>query len=501
MSKTFKRFTGMCLLVCMILFSLIGCQPAEDTTSTGNSSHATVTTGDLASGDGKTTDTSVSVDSSGNISATDGQSSDNVTTTVGGGAATTIGKNNGTTTGKAVTTTTTQNTVVVPVSPKVERTYSGAHGLTMDYASNQKAADFNNHCAALEKNGYQLYTSNSIGENRYATYRKNGQYLHTYFTAYAGEIRTVKDSFSKVQFATKAQSYTKVTDTAVVQLIHNYDDGSWGMGYLIVLEDGRFVVIDGGLKGNGTNANRLYNLMKQLNKRADGKIVIAAWMFTHDHGDHEEVFRDFAVRHSGKVTLEQVIFNTQGERGAGGADYLMTDAFLNDVKKFGSNIPLWAPQVGQVFYLANARFEVLHTVYSMFPYEYAGNVNDTSMVLRMETAGQKVMWPGDIEKPASGVLCSSFGDYLKSDILQMPHHGCEAPASQDFYKAVWPKVMFWDTAQFNIRLWTNKVPENRYALTKMEVEEYHVADDKSKMMVLPYKPGNIVELEVSATVE
>lgn len=491
MNKICKRFLALCLLLCVIPFSLIGCQPADNTGTTTTTAGGDSTT--TVGGDTVTTTTA------GSDTDTTTTAEDNTTTVGGDGTTTAAGGATTTTAGNVVTTTTKPTTA--PTSPTVEKTYNGAHGITMDYSAGQTAADFAEHRAVLEKDGYQLYTSNSIGENQYATYRKNGQYLHTYFTAYAGEIRTVKDPFSKVEFATKAQSYTKVTDTAVVQLIHNYDDGSWGMGYLIVLEDGRFVVIDGGLKGNGTNTNRLYNLMKQLNKRTDGKIVIAAWIFTHDHSDHEEVFQDFAARHSGKVTLEQVIFNTQGERGVGGTDYLMTDSFLNDVKKFGSNIPLLAPQVGQVFYLANARFEVLHTVYSMFPYEYAGNINDTSMVLRMEVAGQKVMWPGDIEKPASAVLCGSFGDYLRSDILQMPHHGCENPASQEFYAAVWPKVLFWDTAQFNIRLWSRQVPENKYALNQMEVEEYHVADGKYKMMVLPYKPGNIVELDISSTVE
>ena len=307
-------------------------------------------------------------------------------------------------------------TTPVPTVPAVRKTYEGAFGSALTYVSAQTPADFQKHCADLESQGYKRYFSSSIKGNEYVTYKKDGKFLHTYFTAYAGEIRTIKDNFSTANFSVQAQSYTKVTDTAVVQLIHNYTDGSWGMGYLIVLEDGRFVIIDGSLKGDGTNANRLYNLMKMLNKRADGNIVIAAWILTHDHPDHYSVFQDFAGRYNTKVTLEQVLVNTQGENVGG---YLPT-TFASDVKKFGSSVSVWLPQVGQSFYLANARFEILHTVYSMFPEDVTANINNTSLVFRMTANKQTVLWGADIEVPASNVICNTFGDYLKSDILQMP---------------------------------------------------------------------------------
>ena len=388
------------------------------------------------------------------------------------------------------------STTTTPVVPAVKKTYSGAYGSTLTYVNGQTLADFKKHCTDLEAQGYKQYFSNSIKGNEYVTYKKDGKYLHTYFTAYAGEIRTVKDEFSTANFATQAQTYTKVTDTAVVQLIHNYTDGSWGMGYLIVLEDGRFVVIDGSLKGDGTNANRLYNLMKMLNKRADGKIVIAAWLLTHDHPDHYSVFQDFAERFNTKVTLEQVLVNTQGENVGG---YLPT-SLSPDVKKFGSSVSVWQPQVGQAFYLANARFEILHTVYSMFPEDVTGNINNTSLVFRMTVNNQTVLWPADIEVPASDIVCRTFGDYLKSDILQMPHHGCESPASKEFYTLVDPTVMFWDTAQWNINKWSRKVEVNRYALNEMHVKEFHVADGKYKMLKLPYTPGHVIELDVPSAV-
>ena len=128
------------------------------------------------------------------------------------------------------------------------------------------------------------------------------------------------------------------------------------------------------------------------------------------------------------------------------------------------------------------------------------NINNTSLVFRMTANKQTVLWGADIEVPASNVICNTFGDYLKSDILQMPHHGCENPASKEFYTLADPTVMFWDTAQWNINKWARKVEVNRYALNDMHVKEYHVADGKYKMLKLPYTPGHVVELDVPSAV-
>ena len=58
-------------------------------------------------------------------------------------------------------------------------TYNGAYDETMTYVSGKTADDFEMHCRELEADGAVLYQQRQTGENRFASYRKNGGYIHT----------------------------------------------------------------------------------------------------------------------------------------------------------------------------------------------------------------------------------------------------------------------------------------------------------------------------------
>ncbi len=389
--------------------------------------------------------------------------------------------------------TDTPSTEEPPKSAPADSLYRGPFGTKMYYSKEQTAESFHEHCAALEYEGYTRVFSNRIGDNEYASFRREGETVYTYFTAYASEIRTINDTVSTLTLPAEEQQYDKLTETSVIQLAPDfYNDGSWGMGYLIQLEDSRYVVIDGGYEGNGTNANRILGLMESMNRREDKKIVIAAWILTHDHPDHYSVFFDFARRLADRVTLEQVIVNTQGRSDRG---YLATKDFRADIRRFGENVPLWIAQVGQVFYLADARFEILNTAFSVFPGQ--PNINGTSLVFRMTAEGQSFLWTGDIELETGEIVCRSFGDYLKSDILQMPHHGYyENCVAEEFYATVDPIVLFWDTIQPNADDWYSKAETVRYAVDSLHVQETHVADNKFTRIAFPYTVGAAEVLSV-----
>ena len=53
-----------------------------------------------------------------------------------------------------------------------------------------------------------------------------------------------------------------------------------GMGYVLVTENGRLIVIDGGCP------NDAEDFLALLEKTADGKPVVDLWIMTHAHSDH-----------------------------------------------------------------------------------------------------------------------------------------------------------------------------------------------------------------------
>ena len=78
----------------------------------------------------------------------------------------------------------------------------------------------------------------------------------------------------------------------------------------ITLEDGSFVVIDGGdatAKGkeNLKNAENLYELMIAQKPQGIDDVVISAWIVTHGHSDHFGVYNLFAKYYADKVTVKR----------------------------------------------------------------------------------------------------------------------------------------------------------------------------------------------------
>jgi glyoxylase-like metal-dependent hydrolase (beta-lactamase superfamily II) len=78
-----------------------------------------------------------------------------------------------------------------------------------------------------------------------------------------------------------------------------------GMGYVIRLADGSFIVYDGGYT---KRLPELWNVLTTLNGGEEG-IVIRAWLLTHAHGDHYAAFRAFAPLYADNVTLETVMIS------------------------------------------------------------------------------------------------------------------------------------------------------------------------------------------------
>jgi len=68
-------------------------------------------------------------------------------------------------------------------------------------------------------------------------------------------------------------------------------------------------------------------------------------------------------------------------------------------------------------------------------------LNDRSLVLKLEHAGRSILFPGDIQNMGMRRLLSSDPEILRADVLVAPHHGSVERTTGDFIRAVAPDVI------------------------------------------------------------
>ena len=312
--------------------------------------------------------------------------------------------------------------------------------------------EYHEYLTVLEKNGYVKKYENSICGNLFRRYEKGDTALSLSHSPAEGYTRIISASITSTRFADILRAgKEELCDITVTQMALDYIGGSFGMGYIITLRDGSFVIIDGGhvrvKEGYPKTYDyvRLYTLLRELNKRPDGKIVISAWFITHEHSDHFNVFYHFCREYGSLVTLNAycachcsnaVAYNAQNP------EFHSTNGRLTEALKNIDCKTVVTLRTGDDITLGGVRFEVLYTVDDLFPRRLYC-FNDCSLVMKMTANGQSVMWLGDIFTAPSDILLKRYSpEYLKCDIACMAHHGLYG-ATEDLYNAIAPKVLLW----------------------------------------------------------
>lgn len=387
---------------------------------------------------------------------------------------------------------------------------SCANNDVMYYYVDASASEFTAYCKALESQGYKLYMENEMVGNTFATYTSadDSVMVHVYFVKYAGEIRVVTGSNTdKYKLPSNdREQYTKITETKITQMTLDYASGNFGMCYIVTLEDGSFIIFDGGGRAGGIDHIRLYNLLTKLNERPDGKIVIAAWILTHSHQDHYVVFYNFCVKYGKNVTIEQHISNvpdTVVRYNSGNPGGHLDDGTFDKAQASAGKFKLVKPYTGMQFWVRNAKIDVLYTCEAYFPNKLS-IFNNSTMVTRMTIGDQTIMWLGDIQNEGSNVICDMYGNYIKSDIVQVAHHGSTG-ATKELYGLVDPAIAFWPTssASFSNQIagtaTSGAYVVDHYLAKQLNVVDIFVAQPHNISITLPYTPGSGKEVKINVS--
>ncbi|MBQ9131095.1 MAG: MBL fold metallo-hydrolase, partial [Clostridia bacterium] len=348
------------------------------------------------------------------------------------------------------------------------------------------------YCQLLEQNGYQQREARAAEGRQYAAYQKEDRGV--FLTAYAttGELRIVTEEgclyFSLSDTAGEARVVPQITQIALED---------FGMSYVIRLPDGRFIVIDGG-RNFEPDQDKLF---ARLCKDAEGDTpVIAAWIMTHPHDDHFHCFNGFMERYGHRVFIERFLLNfpeaddfehypklayDNKEAGSNGScvDVPVMLAYMQ-----GTGAPIYTPRTGQIYRVGDAVLEILSCMDDTV--HVSQNINASALVIRMELGGQTVLWATDASFEWSK-LPERYGTYLKSDILQIPHHGFQcgsADAEIAGYDYIRPRVCFLPASDYNAyAVFCTYRQGTRHLMTCDYVQEI-ITGDAERTVTLPYTP-------------
>ena len=211
------------------------------------------------------------------------------------------------------------------------------------------------------------------------------------------------------------------------------------MSFVIVTSKNNCIVIDGGRKED----------IPQLAQCVDGR-HISAWILTHPHSDHISGFIYEMDKNSGAdFDIERVYYNFPDY------DTLINLKEVPDKEYFVSELNDCLPEFNKIRhkfrdkeYIVEQGESVLiddvkiEFIYSLHDGLYANLMNDASLVFKVIGPQKTVLFLGDLGPDGGDVLFRESSERLKSDIVQMAHHG-HMNVSMEVYAKILPKVCLW----------------------------------------------------------
>lgn len=216
------------------------------------------------------------------------------------------------------------------------------------------------------------------------------------------------------------------------------------MSYVIITKEDHCIVIDGGNVGDG---NYLLDFLKE--KTGKEKPEIDAWFFSHAHSDHVNAFVTLVNNKKDEFVVKKIYYNFPSkefvkiyDRSASTIETM--DKFHASLEKL-ENTEIIIPQEGDKFNIGSVDFEILMVQDESANFMRNSNVvNNSSMIFRMKIEEQTVLILGDAGVEQGIQLYIKHRDYLKSDMVQMAHHG-QNGVNKKVYETINPSVCLWPT--------------------------------------------------------
>lgn len=353
--------------------------------------------------------------------------------------------------------------------------------------SDKKTADdFETLKKALADEGFAPYAEKDEGGNTFATFTDGNTVTNISYTPFEGRLGLICDPYTALP--PKEDEFEKVATPLITQVRNPYYVCDCGMTYIIRLEDGRFVIIDGG-EGEYDEVEHTMDILHSQNV-LDGKPVIAAWFITHAHSDHFNGLVQIMDKHGDEIAVERLVYDWSVPSLTCAMSPL---GDFNRVVESMKDTEIITAHSGQVYNLAGTTFEILYSCEDLYP-EFIRTLNDTSIVFRMTMNGRRVMWLGDNMGQAADYISKKYpAELLKCEFLQVGHHGYWG-GSQKFHEMLDPEVLLWPCPDF----WYQEIKDwdcNRFFKESRNIKHKFICGQKEVVidMTKPVSDNNPYE--------
>ena len=210
------------------------------------------------------------------------------------------------------------------------------------------------------------------------------------------------------------------------------------MSFVLVTKNDNVIVVDGGRPED----------MPLLKEYIGGR-HIAAWILTHAHIDHISGFVSEIEKNGGAdFDIGTVYYNFPpysliDNHNVPDYGYFTRElnetlpSFLAIEPKIRDRVHI--VQQGESIDIDECHIDFLFTFHDGL---YANLMNDSSLVFKVTTPNKTVLFMGDLGPDGGDVLFRESRHLLKSDIVQMAHHG-HMNVSMEVYAAISPEACMW----------------------------------------------------------
>lgn len=241
------------------------------------------------------------------------------------------------------------------------------------------------------------------------------------------------------------------------------------MCYTITTDTG-LVIVDG---GQAYEAPRLREIIAQYGNCVEG------WILTHPHEDHITAFMDIYDDPQGimihHIYAAQFPSEELMKQNASWDSYEALERFRS------MDIPeLEYVKEGDTLNLLGLEVEILSAYQDKVDELSNDLMNDGSIMFRIRGEEDSMLFCADVGKKMTDYLVDTYGTDLKSDYVQMGHHGFGGPDAE-FYELADPKAAFFDAPAWLMESDTDRSTKEKEQLIRemgKEIYTYYTAPNQ-----------------------